>query len=76
MRGNAVHIAQGRHAGVESAYLHESLLPGVYLPGHICLLSSRSCCNEIIKGPLLLAEVKDLSQCAVANVWKRHYKQL
>jgi len=71
-----VHIAQDRHAGAKIAYLHECLLPGVCLPGHTCQLSSRSCCNEIIEGSLLLAEVKDFSQCAVANVWKRHYKQL
>ncbi len=57
-------------------YLHVLPLPCQNLPGHIMLLSSRGIGKEIVKGPLLLAEVENLPQGAVADVWQWHYKQL
>lgn len=56
-------------------HLHVLSLPCLDLPSHIMLLSSRGFSKEVVKGPLLLAEVEDLPQRAVAHVWQGHYKQ-
>lgn len=39
-------------------------------------MGSRTCTDEIVKGSLLLAEIQDLLQCAVADVRNGHYEKL
>lgn len=68
--------SMSRRASAQQAYLHVLFLPCLDLPSHIMLLSSRGLCKEIVKGPLLLAEVENLPQRAVADVWQGHYEQL
>ena len=58
-----------------NTHLHVRLLPCLCLPGHLRLMSSRSCPDEFVKGSLLLTELQDLPQSAVADVRKGHYKQ-